>query len=179
MKKLILILILQFGVLSASDAQLFRLGKPKLKPKPAPAPVAEEIQKPESNTSIQQARQAIRELNIELTSARTENEKLKLNLEDASRRIVVAEQGTLNVQKQADALREWGIIQQAESHRFIERYNNAVKRYHRLKIIAAVIAGLGGILFGMQFMALTPPPYNLFTPVLFSGTFAALVWFFL
>jgi hypothetical protein len=90
-----------------------------------------------------------------------------------------AELNVGEVQKKADQLREWGVIQQAEAHKFIERYNNAVKRYHRLKIIAAVIASLGGVLLGVQFMALTPPPYNLFIPVVFSGVFAALVWFLL
>jgi len=177
MKRLTLILIMLFAVVGTSNAQLFKFGKPK--PTPTPVPVAEVVQKPENPTSVQQARQVIKELNAELTSARVENEKLKLNLEDAGRRVADAEQGTLNVQKQADALREWGIIQQAEAHRFIERYNNAVKRYHRLKIIAAVIASLGGVLLGVQFMALTPPPYNLFIPVIFSGIFAALVWFLL
>jgi hypothetical protein len=177
MKKLILILIALFAVMSTSNAQLFRFGKPK--PTPTPVPKAEVVVKPENATSVQQARQVIKELNTELTAARVENEKLKLNLEDATRRVTEAEQGTLNVQKQADSLREWGVIQQAEAHRFIERYNNAVKRYHRLKIIAAVIASLGGVLLGVQFMALTPPPYNLFIPVVFSGVFAALVWFLL
>jgi len=177
MKKLTLILIALFAVMGTSNAQLFKFGKPK--PTPTPVPKAEVVVKPENTTSIQQARQVIKELNTELTAARVENEKLKINLEDAGRRVADAEQGTLEVQKKADQLREWGIIQQAEAHKFIERYNNAVKRYHRLKIIAAVIASLGGVLLGVQFMALTPPPYNLFIPVIFSGIFAALVWFLL
>jgi septal ring factor EnvC (AmiA/AmiB activator) len=177
MKKLTLILVALFAVIGTSNAQLFRFGKPK--PTPTPVPVAEVVQKPENPTSVQQARQVIKELNAELTSAKVENEKLKTNLEDATRRVNEAELNVNEVQKKADQLREWGVIQQAEAHKFIERYNNAVKRYHRLKIIAAVIASLGGVLLGVQFMALTPPPYNLFIPVIFSGVFAALVWFLL
>jgi len=175
MKKIILLTLLL--TINPVQAQLFKFGKPK--PTPTPVPVPEVVSKPENATSIQQARQIIKELNTELNNAKTENEKLKVNLEDASKRVFDAEKATQTVQKNADALKQWGIIQQAEAHRFMERYNNAVKRYHRLKVIAAVIAGLGGVLFGMQFMALTPPPYNLFTPVIFSGVFAALVWFFL
>jgi len=177
MKHFFLILTLLFTLTAVTQAQLFKFGKPK--PTPTPAPKAELVEKPENATSVQQARQIIKELNQELNSARTENANLKKNLDDATLKIIQAEKSTQEVQKNADALKEWGIIQQGEAQRFIERYNGAVKRYHRLKIIAAVIAGLGGILFGMQFMALTPPPYNLFTPVLFSGAFAALVWFFL
>jgi hypothetical protein len=177
MKKLILILIALFAVMGTSNAQLFRFGKPK--PTPTPIPKAEVVVKPENATSIQQARQVIKELNTELTAARVENEKLKINLEAATKRVSEAELNVGEVQKKADQLREWGVIQQAEAHKFIERYNNAVKRYHRLKIIAAVIASLGGVLLGVQFMALTPPPYNLFIPVVFSGVFAALVWFLL
>jgi len=177
MKTTILTLLTLLVLAVPSQAQLFKFGKPK--PTPTPVPQAEVVVKPENTTSVQEARKIIRELNVELTAAKSENANLKQNLDDATKKVLSAEKSTLEVQRNADALKEWGIIQQAEAQRFMERYNNAVKRYHRLKIIAAVIAGLGGILFGMQFMALTPPPYNLFTPVLFSGAFAALVWFFL
>jgi uncharacterized coiled-coil protein SlyX len=177
MKKIILTILTLLFLVVSSQAQLFKFGKPK--PTPTPVPQAEVVVKPENTTSIQEARKIIRELNQELTAAKTENTNLKQNLDDATKKVLSAEKSTLEVQKNADALKEWGIIQQAEAHRFMERYNNAVKRYHRLKIIAAVIASLGGVLLGVQFMALTPPPYNLFIPVIFSGVFAALVWFLL
>lgn len=177
MKKITLILIALFAVMGTSNAQLFRFGKPK--PTPTPVPKAEVVVKPENTTSIQQARQIIKDLNAELTSAKAENANLKTNLDEATKRVLEAEQNVAVVQKSADALKEWGIIQQGEAQRFIEKYNKAVKRYHRLKIIAAVIAGLGGVLLGVQFMSLTPPPYNLFIPVIFSGVFGAIVWLFL
>jgi hypothetical protein len=179
MKKVILILIALFAVTGTSNAQLFRFGKPKPTPTPTPAPRAEVVAKPENATSVQQARQVIRELNAELTAAKAENANLKVNLDEATKKVLEAEQSVAVVQKNADALKEWGIIQQGEAQRFIEKYNKAVKRYHQLKIIAAVIAGLGGVLLGVQFMSLTPPPYNLFIPVIFSGVFGAIVWFFL
>jgi len=177
MKRTTLTLLTLLVLAVPSQAQLFKFGKPK--PTPTPVPQAEVVVKPENTTSIQEARKIIRELNAELTAAKSENANLKQNLDDATKKVLSAEKSTLEVQKNADALKEWGIIQQAEAQRFMERYNNAVKRYHRLKIIAAVIASLGGVLLGVQFMALTPPPYNLFIPVIFSGVFAALVWFLL
>ena len=177
MKKIIALLIVMLGVTVTAEAQLFKFGKPK--PTPTPVPKAEVVVKPENTTSVQEARKIIRELNAELTAAKTENANLKTNLDNATKRVLEAEQSVAVVQKNADALKEWGVIQQGEAQRFIEKYNSSVKRYHRLKAIAAVIAGLGGILLGVQFMSLTPPPYNLFIPVVFSSIFAALVWFFL
>jgi hypothetical protein len=61
----------------------------------------------------------------------------------------------------------------------MEKYNNAVKRYHRLKAIAALIAAAVGVLLGLQIMGFVPPPYSLLVPVGGAGLFAALVWFFL
>jgi len=177
MKKIILILIALFAITGTSNAQFFKFGKPR--PTPTLVPKAEVVIKPENTTSIQEARQVINDLNAELTAAKAENANLKINLDEATKKVLEAEQSVAVVQKNADALKEWGIIQQGEAQKFIEKYNKAVKRYHQLKIIAAVIAGLGGVLLGVQFMSLTPPPYNLFVPVIFSGVFGAIVWFFL
>jgi glycosyltransferase involved in cell wall biosynthesis len=90
-----------------------------------------------------------------------------------------AEAKTFEVQKSADTLKEWGMIQQAEAQKFMDKYNNAVKRYHRLKMIAALIAAAVGVLLGLQFMNLVPPPYNLGVPVGAAALFVSLVWFFL
>jgi hypothetical protein len=61
----------------------------------------------------------------------------------------------------------------------LEKYTNAVKRYHRLKWIAAIIAGAAGVLFGLQLMSFVPPPYSLLVPIGSAGLFATLVWVFL
>jgi hypothetical protein len=46
-------------------------------------------------------------------------------------------------------------------------------------MIAALIAAAGGVLLGLQFMNLAPPPYSFGIPVGAAALFAALVWFFL
>jgi len=174
MKTLIVIIFL-----SLTSSGFSQFWKPKPKPTPTPIPVAEVVVKPENTTSIQEARKIIKELNSELQVAKTENAKLKTNLENANKKVDEAQSNTAIVQKQADILKQWGIQKQNEAFQWLEKYNNAIKRYHRLKWIAAIIAAAGGVLFGLQFMAFAPPPYNLFIPISSAGLFGALVWFFL
>jgi hypothetical protein len=174
MKTLIVIIFL-----SLTSSGFSQFWKPKPKPTPTPVPVAEVVVKPENTTSIQEARKIIRELNSELQVAKTENAKLKTNLENANKKVDEAQSNTAVVQKQADTLKQWGIQKQNEAFQWLEKYNNSIKRYHRLKWIAAIIAAAGGVLFGLQFMAFAPPPYNLFIPIGSAGLFGALVWFFL
>jgi Skp family chaperone for outer membrane proteins len=147
------------------------VAKPEIK-KPAPVKV-------ETGSSLQQAKQVIKELNAELNAAKSENAKLKINLENANKKVNEAKSNTAIVQKQADALKEWGIQKQQEAFKWLEKYNNAIKRYHRLKWIAAIIAAAGGILLGLQFMSFVPPPYNLLVPIGGAGLFASLIWIFL
>ena len=129
--------------------------------------------------TISGGRELLKQLSTELTLAKKENQNLKVSLQKATEKLTKAEAKTIEVQKAADSLKEWGIIQQAEAQKFMEKYNNAVKRYHRLKAIAAVIAAAVGVLLGLQFAALIPPPYNLAVPLGGSALFASLVWFFL
>lgn len=165
------ILTLLFILFFTTTGQAWPFGKKE--PKPTPTPTV--VKKP----TVQDGRQLVKELSVELRSAKEENSKLKNSLSKASEQIKQAEAKTFEVQKAADALKEWGIIQQAEAQKFMEKYNKAVKRYHRLKMIAALIAAAGGVLLGLQFMNLAPPPYNLGVPVGAAALFAALVWFFL
>jgi hypothetical protein len=174
MKKILLFLII-FGITSTGMAWPWDKKDPKTKPvptavvKPAPTP------KP----TLQDGRQLVREIAAELKAAQVENLRLKDSLSKAGEKIKQAEFRTTEVQKSADALKEWGIIQQAEAQKFMEKYNNAVKRYHRLKMIAALIAAAAGVFIGLQFMNLVPPPYNFGVPIGGAALFAALVWFFL
>jgi len=151
----------------------------KKEPKAQPTPVATAKPTPTPKPTIGGGRELIRQISEELKSAKEENTKLKISLDKALNQVKTAENKTLEVQKSADALKEWGIIQQAEAQKFIEKYNNAVKRYHRLKLLAAIIAAAGGVLLGLQFMNLAPPPYNFGVPVGAAALFAAIVWFFL
>lgn len=148
--------------------------KPEVK-KPATAKV-------ESGSSLQQARQVIRELNAELNSAKSENAKLKNNLINANKKVTEAEANAAIVQKQADALKEWGIQKQNEAFQWLEKYTKAVKRYHRLKMIAAVVAGLFGAMLGMWAMRFVPPIYAAYAmalPIAGAGIAAGALWIFL
>jgi len=147
------------------------------KPTPKPTPVA--TPQPTPKPTISGGREIVKEIGNELKSAKEENAKLKESLAAAQEKVKTAEAQTQVVQKQADDLKEWGVIQQEQAQKFMEKYNKAVKRYHRLKMIAAAIAAIVGVFIGMQFMSLAPPPYNFGVPVGAAGLFAALVWFFL
>jgi septal ring factor EnvC (AmiA/AmiB activator) len=169
MKKILPLLILI--VLSSSSFGQF--WKPKAKPTPTPVTVEK------SKTPIQDAKLLVKELQNELNVAKTENSKLKDNLNQANENI---KKGFLEITKLNEdikTLKEWGVVQQAEAQKWLEKYTNAVKRYHRLKLIAAIIAAAGGVLLGMQFMNLAPPPYNFGIPIGAAALFALLVWIFL
>lgn len=171
-KTLTFIIVLSF---ITSSAMAWPFGKKE--PKPTPTPVA--VAKPTPKPTISGGREIVKEITAELKSAKEENTKLKSSLNKALEQVKTAEAKTVEVQKAADALKEWGVIQQAEAQKFMEKYNKAVKRYHKLKMIAALIAAAGGVLLGLQFMNLAPPPYNFGVPVGAGVLFAALVWFFL
>jgi hypothetical protein len=158
-----------------STTHAWPFGKKEPKPQPTPAAVAKPTPKP----TINEGREIVKGIAAELKAAKEENTKLKASLDKALQQTQTAEARTLEVQKSADALKEWGVIQQAEAQKFMEKYNSAVKRYHRLKAIAALIAAAVGVLLGLQIMGFVPPPYSLLVPVGGAGLFAALVWFFL
>ena len=173
MKKILTIIILLSFV---STGMSWPWNKKEQKVHQVKKPVVEKV---ERKTNIQEAKEIIKELNSELTSAKNENAKLKNNLINANKKITKAENNVAIVQKQADALKEWGIQKQQEAFKWLEKYNEAVKRYHRLKWIAALIAAAGGVLLGLQFMAFVPPPYNLLIPIGGAGLLGTLVWIFL
>ena len=173
MKKILTTLLVLSFVSTSAMAWPFS----KKEPKPAPTPAA--VAKPTPKPTISGGREIVKEISAELKAAKEENVKLKTSLDKASERVKTAEAQTVVVQKQADDLKEWGVIQQAEAQKFMQKYNDAVKRYHRLKMIAALIAAAVGVLLGLQIMGFVPPPYSLLVPVGGAGLFAALVWFFL
>lgn len=148
--------------------------KPEVK-KPA-------VVKVESGTTIQQAKQVIKELNSELQSAKSENAKLKNNLANANKKVKEAEVNVATVQKQADALKAWGIQKEKEAFEWLEKYTKTVKQYHKLKMIAAVVAGLFGAMLGMWAMRFVPPIYAAYAmalPIAGAGLAAGALWIFL
>jgi uncharacterized protein YoxC len=171
MKKLLPLIILL--VLPITSYGQFWKPKPKATPKPTPVVVEK------TKTPVQDAKLIIKELKNELNVAKTENSKLTQSLNQARLDLdqSFAEIDKLN--KDINTLKEWGVVQQAESQKWLEKYTNAVKRYHRLKWIAAIIAGAVGILLGLQIMGFVPPPYSLLVPIGGAGLFATLVWIFL
>ena len=168
MKKLLLIILLFLPVTSFGQ-----FWKPKAKPSPTPVLVEK------SKTPVQDAKQLVKELQGELKVAKDENTKLKNNLSNAQNELNNSFIQIDKLKKDIDTLKEWGIVQQAEAQKWLEKYTNAIKRYHRLKWIAAIIAGAGGVLLGLQIMGFVPPPYNLLVPIGGAGLFATLVWVFL
>ena len=174
MKKLLPFIILLSFV---STGMAWPFGKKEPKPQTTTTAVAKPS--PTPKPTISGGRELLKELAAELNTAKQENANLKSSLAKATDKVSRAEAKTVEVQKAADALKEWGVIQQIEAQKFMEKYNSAIKRYHRLKAIAAVIAAAAGVFLGLQFMVLIPPPYNLGLPIGAAGFFAALVWFFL
>lgn len=174
MKKLILFLI-SFCII-ASTGLAWPFGK---RPQPTSSPTPTQVEVKKDPATIGNARGLVKELNTELQIAKEQNAKLKDSLDKANAKAASAEQETIKVQQDADKLKEWGIVQQAEKFTWMEKYEKAVKRYHRLKLIAAIIAAAAGVFLGLQFMNLVPPPYNLGVPVGGAALFALLVWMFL
>ena len=170
MKKIILFITLMF-LANASFA--FPFFKPR--PKPSPTPVAVE----KSKVPIQDAKKIVQELKSELNVAKSENNRLKNSLVKANTTVKESFDKIIKLNKDIDALKEWGVIQQAEASKWLEKYNKAIKRYHRLKWIAAIIAAAGGVLLGLRFMNFVPPPYSILVPIGGAGVFGALIWIFL
>jgi hypothetical protein len=175
MKKILTILIIFTFVASTGMAQIkWPWDK---KPKPKPTPVQVEVKK--DPATISNARQVIKELNSELQNAKAQNIKLKDNLERACAKVVSAQVETQKVQEAADKLKEWGVAQQSEKFKWMEKYESLAKKYKLLKTIAVIIAAAAGVFLGLQFMALVPPPYNLAVPIGGAGLFALLIGIFL
>jgi hypothetical protein len=174
MKKILTILILCLF----TSTSIAGIKWPWVRKEPAkPVPVKVEVKK--EPATINNARQVIKELNSELQAAKQQNLKLKDNLDRANAKVVSAEKEVLIVKEAVEKLKEWGVVQQAEKFKWMEKYEKAVKRYHRLKMIAALIAAAAGVFLGLQLMNLVPPPYNVGVPVGGAILFSSLVWFIL
>jgi hypothetical protein len=175
MKKIVT--LIAFMILVNTGYAQFGLFRPKAKPTPSPSPTPVAVEK--SERPIQDAKKIIQDLKLELNAVKSENEKLKNNLTNANSSVKKGMDDVVKLNKDIEALKQWGIIKQAEALRWLERYNKAVKRYHKLKWIAVIIAAAGGVIVGLKFMALAPPPYNILIPIGSAGIFGTLIWIFL
>lgn len=175
MKTILSIIIL----LTISTTSFGQFWKSKPKPSPTPVPVTKTVSK--SNNPLQEAKSVIKELNSELSLAKTTNAELKNKLVTATNKVKEAEINTQQVQKNADALKAWGVEQQNQAFEWMDKYTKTIKRYHRLKNIAAIVAGLFGAMLGMYCMRLVPPVYAAYAFALpIAGAILAFsgVWLF-
>lgn len=111
------------------------------------------------NTTLQEAKLVIQELNVELKNAKQTNIDLNEKLETSKSNLEHAESRVQEVQKTADILKEWGIEQQNQAFAWMDKFNKAIKRYHFLKNITATIAAFYGLCLGLYCMKYVPPVY--------------------
>lgn len=131
---------------------------------------------PTPKPTINEGKQLTGQLIITLNEAKEENARLRESLVKIGKDLETAKLETQVVQKKADDLREWGTAQYTRAENLQQKLDAAIARYHRLKGIAAAIAAAIGILIGLQFMNLAPPPYNFLVPLGSAALFAGLVW---
>ena len=112
------------------------------------------------NSTLQEAKNVIQDLNVELRSAKQTNIDLDQKLQTSKSNLENAELRVQEVQKTADILKEWGIEQQSQAFAWMDRFNKAIKRYHFLKNIAATIAAFYGLCLGLYCMKYVPPVYG-------------------
>lgn len=160
-------------------------GKPLSGPSPKPTPqpaTAVVVTAAPSQNAVSDARAVVRELNSELKIAKSENIKLKNNLDQANSDLKNSFALIEQLNKDISSLKEWGVVQQAEAQKWLSSYTSAVKRYHRLKNIAAAVAGLFGAMVGMWCMRFVPPVYAAYAfalPIVGAGLAAGALWMFL
>lgn len=93
-------------------------------------------------SSVQKAKSLIKELNVELADAKAENSKLKHSLDQAKGQIAV---GLVEIEKlgvDIQKLKDWGVAQQAEYHKWSLKYKELSHKYFLIKNILAVIFGV-------------------------------------
>jgi septal ring factor EnvC (AmiA/AmiB activator) len=132
-------------------------------------------------STISQARSIIKELNTELQEAKRENTVLQTRLKNANDRVLEAEKNTNQVQKNADALRDWGIDQQNQAFEWMTKHTKTLQKYHRLKTVASIVGGIFGLMFGIFCMRFVPPVYAAYAfalPIACTVIAAGWVWVF-
>lgn len=132
-------------------------------------------------STISQARTLVKELNTELQEAKKENAILQTRLDNANKKVLEAETNTNQVQKNANALRDWGIDQQNQAFEWMSKHIKTLQRYHRLKTVASIVGGIFGLIFGLWGMRFVPPIYAAYAfalPIVCTTVAAGWVWIF-
>lgn len=144
------------------------------KPAPTPALSKQDI--------LNEVKLKVGKLDTELKNAKQENTSLKNSLENAKQEVAAAKLETQTVQKNADSLKAWGVEQQNQAFEWMNKYTAAVKRYHRLKLVAALVSAVAGAMVGMYCMRLVPTVYAAYAFALpIAGAVLAFgaVWMFM
>lgn len=185
MKKLSLILVFLIIFTNYSYSQFWKPKKPIENPidlEQIEKPLVKSTPKPTPSSSLNEAKAIIQQLNSELNTAKLTNKELSEKLKTADTSLQQSEVRLAEVQKNADLIKEWGLEQEKQAFGWMEKFNKCLKRYHFLKNIVAVLAGLYGFILGLSLMKYVPPTYSAYAYALpFVGAILAFfaVWMFL
>lgn len=106
----------------------------------------------------------------QLTEAQKQNAELNVTLIDESQNIT-------KLNTDISSLKQWGIDQQTRADKAQADLSATIKRYHFLKMLAAILAGITLLFISLRFMSLVAPPYSFGVPVAAFGIGYAAVWF--
>jgi len=132
--------------------------------------------------ALQEAKIVIGQLNTELNDAKNSNGNLTISLEETSQKLENSKKETSILQQKIKDITDWGIKQQEDAFKWMEKHDNAIKRYHVLKNIAASVAALFGFILGLNLMRLVPPVYAVYAyalPFIFGFLSFSGIWLFL
>jgi hypothetical protein len=110
-------------------------------------------------TALQEAKLIIGQLNNELLDAKKSNGNLTIKLNETSQNLQKSQKEISILEQKIKNLTDWGIKQQEEAFKWMEKHDKAIKRYHLLKNIAASVAALFGFILGLNLMRFVPPIY--------------------
>lgn len=105
----------------------------------------------------------------QLTEAQKQNAELNITLIDESQNIT-------KLNTDISSLKQWGIDQQTRADKAQADLSATIKRYHFLKMLAAILAGIALLFISLRFMSLVAPPYSFGVPVAAFGIGYAAVW---
>lgn len=112
-----------------------------------------------TSVALQEAKSIIGQLNTELNDAKKSNGNLTIKLNETNQKLQNSQKEISILEQKIKDLTSWGIKQQEEAFKWMEKHDKAIKRYHLLKNIAASVAALFGFILGLNLMRFVPPVY--------------------